>query len=99
MDTTLTVDLSSGGPLLYTLAGDLTGDTFSVTHVGSDSDIAIATTAAFGEAHSLLRDPIRSSFVGSSDVMGGYNSSGAQLNLAAWNNTGHGPGGSFGNTV
>ena len=74
VDTTLTVDLSSGGPLTFTLAGNLTGDTFSVTHVGGNSDIAIATTAAFGEAHSLLRDPIRSSFVGSSDVMGGYHS-------------------------
>ena len=93
MDTTLTVDLSSGGPLTYTLAGNLTGDTFSVTHVGGNSDIAIATAAAFGEAHSLLRDPIGSSFVGSSDVMGGYHSTSAQLNLAAWNNTGHGPGG------
>ena len=53
---------------------NLTADTFSVTHVngGLDSDIAIKTTAAFGEAHSLLWDPIRSSFVGSSDIMGGY---------------------------
>ena len=29
-NTTLTVDLSSGGPLTYKLAGNLTGDTFSV---------------------------------------------------------------------
>ena len=29
-NTTLTVDLSSGGPLTYNLAGNLTGDTFSV---------------------------------------------------------------------
>ena len=92
-NTTLTVDLSGGGTLTYTLAGNLTGDAFSVTHVGGDSDIAIKTTAAFGEAHSLLWDPIRSSFVGSSDIMGGYMSRGAELNLAAWNVTGHGPGG------
>jgi hypothetical protein len=90
VDTTLTVDLKTGGPLVYTLAGNLTGDTFSVTHVGSDSDIAIKTTAAFGEAHSLLRDPMGSSFVGSSDVMGGYHSTSAHLNLAV--STGHGPG-------
>ncbi len=77
VDTTLTVDLSSGGPLTFTLAGNLTGDTFSVTHVGGNSDIAIATPAAFSEAHSLLRGPMGSSFVGSSDVMGGYNSRGA----------------------
>ena len=92
-NTTLTVDLSGGGTLTYTLAGNLTGDAFSVTNVGGDSDIAIKTTAAFGEAHSLLWDPIRSSFVGSSDIMGGYMSRGAELNLAAWNVTVHGPGG------
>jgi hypothetical protein len=93
VDTTLTVDLSRGGPLTYTLAGDLTADTFNITHVGGNSDISIATTAAFHEAHSLLRDQMGSSFVGSSEVMGGYHSTGAQLNLAAWNNTGHGPAG------
>ncbi len=92
VDTTLTVDLKTGGPLVYTLAGNLTRDTFSVTHVGSDSDIAIKTTAAFGEAHSLLRDPMGSSFVGSSEVMGGYRSSSAELNLAA-STYGHAPGG------
>jgi hypothetical protein len=95
LDTTLTVDLSSGGPLTYTLAGSLTADTFNITHVHGNSDITIATTAAFGEAHSLLGDPMGSSFVGSSDVMGAHNSHSApQHNLAAWNNTGwHGPGG------
>ena len=83
VDTTLTVDLSGGGTLLYTLAGDLTADTFSVTHVSGNSDIAIATTAAFDEAFSLLGNPMGSSFVGSSGVIGAYNSGGAQLNLAA----------------
>jgi len=83
-NTTLTVDLSSGGPLLYTLAGNLTGDTFSVTHSGSDSDIAIATPAAFDAAFSLLGNPTGSSFVGSSGVFGASNTAGsAQLNLAA----------------
>ena len=50
-DTTLTVDLNSGGPLTYTLAGDYMSDTFSVTHVGSNSEI---TDPAFDEAASLL---------------------------------------------
>ncbi len=83
-DTTLTVDLSSGGPLLYTLAGNLTGDTFSVTHSGSDSDIAIATTAAFEQAFSLLGNPMGSSFIGSSGVFGasGGTPGSAELNLA-----------------
>ena len=91
VDTTLTVELSGGGTKSYTLAGDLTADTFSITHVGGNSDISIATTAAFGEAHSLLRDPMGSSFVGSGDVMGGYHSRNAELNLAA-SSVGHGPG-------
>ena len=86
-NTTLTVDLNSGGPLLYTLAGNLTGDTFSVTPSGSDSDIAIATTAAFEQAFSLLGNPMGSSFVSSSSVFGASNvadaASSAQVNLAA----------------
>jgi hypothetical protein len=90
-NTTLTADLSSGGPLTYTLAGDLTADTFKVTHVNGDSDIAIKTTAAFERAHSLLWDPMGSSFVGSSDVMGGYHSRSAELDLAA-STYGHAPG-------
>jgi hypothetical protein len=42
-NTTLTVDLSGGGTLSYTLAGNLTADTFGVTLVngGADSDITI----------------------------------------------------------
>jgi hypothetical protein len=86
VDTTLTVDLSSGGPLTYTLAGDLTADTFSVTHVRGNSDIAIATTAAFDHSYSLLRDPMVSSFVDSSGPFGhsaatpGY----AEHVLAGW---------------
>jgi hypothetical protein len=87
VDTTLTVDLSGGGTLSYTLAGDLTADTFSVTHVKGDSDIAIATTATFDEAFSLLGNPTGSSFIGSSGVFGASNSAdalaSAQLNLAA----------------
>jgi hypothetical protein len=75
------------------LAGDLTADTFSITHVNGASDIAIKAAAAFGEAHSLLRDPMGSSFVGSSDVMGGYHSTSEQLHLAA-STYGHAPGGS-----
>ena len=59
-DTTLTVDLSSGGPLTYTLAGDYTGDTFSVTHGGSNSEI---TDPAFDEAASLLGGHTASPFV------------------------------------
>jgi hypothetical protein len=91
VDTTLTVDLSSGGPLTYTLAGDLTADTFNITHVGGNSDIAIATAAAFERAHSLLRHPMGSSFVGSSDVVGAYNSHSAQHIFAA-STYGHAPG-------
>ncbi len=53
-NTTLTIDLSGGGKLRYTLAGNFTGDTFSVTQVGSDSDIAISSQAAFAHAASLL---------------------------------------------
>ena len=67
-NTTLTVNLSSGGPLLYTLAGNLTGDTFSVTHSGSTSSIAITAPAAFAEAYSLLSGPIAST--DSSSVFG-----------------------------
>jgi hypothetical protein len=61
-------------------------------HVGSEWN-ASSTAAAFGEAHSLLQEPIRSSFVGSSDVMGRYHSSSAELNLAG-STYGHAPGGS-----
>jgi hypothetical protein len=72
---------------LYTLAGNLTGDTFGVTHSGSNSSIAITANPAFDEAASLLGGPIASSFVGSSGVFGAANvadpASGAQLNLAA----------------
>ena len=50
-DTTLTVDLSSGGPLTYTLAGDYMSDKFSVALVGSNSEI---TDPAFAEAATLL---------------------------------------------
>jgi hypothetical protein len=80
--TTLTVDLGGGSHLLYTLAGNLSADTFSVTHVngGADSDIAIATTAAMAQAISLLGDPM-SNFVDSSNLFGGTQSN-AQLNLA-----------------
>jgi hypothetical protein len=91
LDTTLTVDLIGGGTLSYTLAGDLTADTFKVTQVNGNSDITIATTAAFEWAHSLLRHPMGSSFVGSSDYVGTYNSHGAELNLAA-STYGHAPG-------
>jgi hypothetical protein len=91
VDTTLTVDLSGGGSLTFTLAGDLTADTFSVTHVGGASDIAIATPVAFSEAHSLLGDPKGTSFAGWSDAMGGYHGAGAQLNFAA-STYGHAPG-------
>jgi hypothetical protein len=80
-DTTLTVDLSSGGPLLYTLAGNLTGDTFSVTQSGGNSDIAIATAPAFAEAHSLLSGPMAPGFVDTSGVFGASGS--APVNLAA----------------
>ena len=44
-DTTLTVDLSSGGPLTYLLAGNLTGDKFSATFSGGNSSIAITTAS------------------------------------------------------
>jgi filamentous hemagglutinin len=85
VDTTLTVDLSSGGPLTYTFAGDLTADTFSVTHVRGNSDIAIATTAAFGEAHSLLGNPTGSSFVDSSGLFGHSATHGfSEHTLAGW---------------
>jgi hypothetical protein len=90
-DTFLTVGLSGGGSLTYTLKGDLTADTFNITHVGGNSDIAIATAAAFERAHSLLREPMGSSFVGSSDVVGAYNSHSAQHIFAA-STYGHAPG-------
>jgi hypothetical protein len=44
-NTTLTVSLNGGGTLTYSLAGNLTNDTFNITHVGSDSDITVAPTA------------------------------------------------------
>ena len=40
-NTTLTVNLSGGGSLTYTLAGDYVGETFAVTHQGANSVIAI----------------------------------------------------------
>jgi hypothetical protein len=80
-NTTLTVDLNSGGPLTYQLAGNLTGDTFSVNFSGGNSSIEIATPAAFAEAYSLLSGPMAST--DSSGVVGGSNPSSAQLNLAA----------------
>jgi len=80
-DTTLTVDLSSGGPLTYTLAGDYLSGTFSVTHVGSNSEI---TDPKFDEAASLLGGHTALPFVESSGVFGASNApSGAQLALAA----------------
>ena len=46
-NTTLTVKLSGGGALTYELAGNLTNNTFAVTHVGSDStDLTVACFAA-----------------------------------------------------
>jgi hypothetical protein len=86
--TTLTVDLSSGGPLTYALAGNLTGDTFGVTHSGSNSSIAITAPAAFAGAYSLLTDPVSSSSVESDGVFGASNgprNSGA-LDLAVAHN-------------
>jgi hypothetical protein len=78
-NTTLTVDLSSGGPLTYKLAGNLTGDTFGVTNNGSSSSIAITAPVAFAEAYSLLSGPMAST--DSSGVFGA-SSTVAQLNLA-----------------
>jgi hypothetical protein len=81
--TTLTVDLSSGGPLVYTLAGNLSSDTFGVTVSGSNSSIAITADPAFEEAASLLGGHTASPFVESSGVFGASNTAGsAQLNLA-----------------
>jgi hypothetical protein len=81
-NTTLTVDLSSGGPLTYTLAGNLTGDTFGVTHSGSNSSIDITAPVAFAEAFSLLGGHTASPFVESSGVFGASNTAGsAQLTL------------------
>jgi hypothetical protein len=83
-DTTLTVDLNSGGPLTYTLAGKYTGDTFSVSHSGSNSLIEIATDPAFAEAASLLGGYSATPFIESSSVFGAsYATSVAQLNLVA----------------
>ena len=83
-NTILTVDLSSGGPLTYALAGNLTGDHFGVTHSGSNSSIAITAPAAFAEAFSLLGGHTASPFVEFSGVFGASNTAGsAQLNLAA----------------
>jgi hypothetical protein len=45
-NTTLTVNLSGGGTLSYILAGNLTNDTFNITHVGSDSDITVTIPLA-----------------------------------------------------
>jgi hypothetical protein len=87
-NTILTVDLSSGGPLTYALAGNLTGDTFGVTHSGSNSSIAITAPAAFAGAYSLLTDPVSSSSVESNGVFGasnGLRNSGA-LDLAVAHN-------------
>ena len=84
--TTLTVDLSSGGPLLYTLAGNLSADTFSVTHSGSNSSVSITSTAAFDEAALLLGNHMAPPFAESSGVFGASNTDGpgsAQANLAA----------------
>jgi hypothetical protein len=85
VDTTLTVDLSGGGSLKYTLAGNLTGDTFSVTHTGSNSSIEIASDPTFDDAVSLLGGHTASPFVESSGVFGASNTlpDSAQLNLAA----------------
>jgi hypothetical protein len=83
--TTLTVNLSGGGSLQYTLAGNLSADTFGVTHVGSDSDIAISGGAAFNRAFSLLGSPTGSSFADSGGVFGASAGTlgNAELNLAA----------------
>ncbi len=69
---------------MYTLAGNLTGDTFGVTHSGSNSSIAITADPAFDEAFSLLGGHTASPFVESSGVVGASNTAGsAQLSLAA----------------
>jgi hypothetical protein len=81
-DTTVTVDLSSGGPLTYSLAGNYTGDTFTVGHSGSNSLIEIATDPVFDEAASLLGGHTASPFVESTGVFGG-SSTPAQPNLVA----------------
>ena len=79
-DTTLTVDLNSGGPLKYTLAGNYTGDTFSVNFSGGNSSIEIATDPAFAEAFSFLSGPMAST--DSSSVVGASSQSSAHLSLA-----------------
>ena len=78
---TLTVDLSSGGPLTYLLAGNLTGDKFSATFSGGNSSIEISTAPVFAEAYSLLSGPMAST--DSSGVVGASNPSSAHLSLAA----------------
>jgi len=39
--TTLTVNLNGGGTLTYSLAGNYSGDVFTLTHVNNNSDIAL----------------------------------------------------------
>jgi hypothetical protein len=88
-NTVLTVDLSGGGHLTYTLAGDLTHDTFGVTHTGVDSDISITgTQTAFAQTYPLLTDPVTSSIVESNGVFGarGGAQSAGPLDLAAAHN-------------
>jgi hypothetical protein len=45
-NTTITVSLNGGGSLIYTLAGNLTNDTFNIAHVGPDSDITVTVPLA-----------------------------------------------------
>jgi hypothetical protein len=82
--TTLTVNLSGGSHLLYTLAGNLSADTFSVTHVngGVDSDVAITATPAIADAISLLRDPIGSNFINLNNVPDSSTSGRVEFGLA-----------------
>ena len=71
---------------MYTLAGNLTGDTFSVSHSGSNSSISITSSAAFDEAALLLGNHMAPPFAESSGVFGASNTDGpgsAQANLAA----------------
>ena len=72
-NTILTVDLTSGGPLTYSLAGNLSGDTFGVTENGENADIAISSGSAFAQAALLLGDPAATSFAGSNGVFGASN--------------------------
>jgi hypothetical protein len=83
-DTTLILNGSGGLTNTGTFeatAGNLTGDTFSVTHSGSNSEIEIATDPAFVEVYSLLNGPTASAH--SSGVFGASNPSSAQFSLAA----------------